>query len=138
MDGQLTGAQGLLIICAVILAIGYFIAHMRAAGIEKYNVSFYMSFPFLLLVSVCLYAFVMLISSMDSSGHMALSDTDTTTVEWAASGAYLVSTLINVKRTSVVFGIVYTIAQAIMACFFFLLVLGIFHWLRSKKSTYIA
>ncbi len=137
MNGELTGGQGLLIICAAVLAIGYFIAHMRTVGIEKYNVSFYMSFSFLLLVSVCLYASVMFISSMGNGSQMSMSDSDMTTLEWAAGGAFLISTLINVKRTSVVFGIFYTVAQAIMSCFFFLLVLGIFHWLRSKKSTYI-
>lgn len=132
---------GLLVIFAVIFVGGIsFITRMRRSGKEQYGLSFFKSWQFLMLSfsSFCFYVsysfFSLVLWPNDESAAEILEvESIRDNLYWGAGSiiaAFGIALLMNIKKSTVLFGLTYTIAQSIAALFSILILclafLGLF------------
>ena len=119
---------GLLTIFAVALVGGItFITSMRRAGREQYDLNFFKCWTFFMLSfsSFCFYLsysfFLLILWSNDETVAEILEvESIRDNLYWGAGSivvAFAIALLINIRKSSVLFGLVYTIAQSIASLF---------------------
>lgn len=103
-----------------------FILIMRKKGAKKYGLSFFKSIPFALLITGAAFFGVVAVlvrlfpKMLDASNYPIAQFTCVLTV--------LVALVLNIRRSTIPFGVLYTIAQMLAAYTFILALLGITVW----------